>query len=914
VILPPPAILPHPVTQKIRRVGHLYDLAEINTSDVDRVVLKFRGPTDFEIDIQVPNAGTDLVKLVRQLFQEISFGFPPQACPKIVVTPTERGIEELPIGDPGVACGLLRSYKGWCDYFRQPENKMFCKFVEAAFESDTRELVLNQCPGIENRAALSLLPVAGALRYNVYFEKVSLRDVPRKDWGSAIANVMATNSILQVVDLRNVGAVEKDFVRLGNNLAENSLAAMTSLDASENDVGQKGAQALAEGFSKLSVNLSALFMQHCKLNSSGVGFIVQSLIGTGHALIDVNFSKNTVGPTGSSQLASYFSQPACVQALQNVYLSSCKLDVAVTMRALKTGEAGNTLVELDVSDNSMNTAAVAAMASLVDSCNNLKMLSVARCGLNGPMVSKVGTAIGGNSLLDDVTLDFSGNELQKRAAEDVAAIIDSVGNIGALFLVDCKISKDGLSTIFEALQQNTTLRVFDVSLNASAGSTAKMYRAMDKLAGALKVHPKLTYLGLAGDDGKKVIGREIEPVFTSLNENSVLEEIDVSGNKCGESAIITLFDVLRTNATLRSMTWDKNGTHLLAWQSLLNALQEGDNKTLCVCPPPRHDLDKGSSAAKDKVGFRKEAKTIVDGFREIVKANASSVGDSSQISAKKVSLGQRTLLNRTYTVTEFKPPPNVRQSIARGKEEGLIPTQENSSFNAKSAQDKENGDALEFSGDGFSSGDDREGEAFQEAQREKEEDFDDGNGGGDGGGHERTGDDASIAANANFTAKPRKAHGSIMAKTLLGDAPPPMMVPDLAGLIGKTPESTDSVNSDFSEETISKLAPAPPPPPGEDSDDPEPAGDSDVENWGEAPPPPAFPSARDHNDDVIADDDDHLELPSSFPNTPGHRGSFHSGIDPNTEYDDSKYDDDDGWGEEEEGEDDGSAPPPPPPF
>ncbi len=68
-------------------MGHFFDLVAINSNDVDKVILKFK---EFDIDIQEPGAGTELIHIIRLAFQAISCSFAEYAMPKITLVPAER--------------------------------------------------------------------------------------------------------------------------------------------------------------------------------------------------------------------------------------------------------------------------------------------------------------------------------------------------------------------------------------------------------------------------------------------------------------------------------------------------------------------------------------------------------------------------------------------------------------------------------------------------------------------------------------------------------------------------------------------------------------------------------------------------------------------------------------------------------
>jgi hypothetical protein len=134
--------------KQVQRQGHYFDLVQIQSSDVDKVVFKFK---EFEIDIQEANAGTELIGAVRRALQMISYHFADYALPTINYMPSERQVPDLPAIDPGPADGLTATYLAFCDYYDQPPCQEIISYTKDLVANNSRDWVMDKLPGIERK-------------------------------------------------------------------------------------------------------------------------------------------------------------------------------------------------------------------------------------------------------------------------------------------------------------------------------------------------------------------------------------------------------------------------------------------------------------------------------------------------------------------------------------------------------------------------------------------------------------------------------------------------------------------------------------------------------------------------------------------------------------------------------------------
>eukprot|EP00027_Filamoeba_sp_ATCC50430_P005257 CAMPEP_0168554154 /NCGR_PEP_ID=MMETSP0413-20121227/7628_1 /TAXON_ID=136452 /ORGANISM="Filamoeba nolandi, Strain NC-AS-23-1" /LENGTH=804 /DNA_ID=CAMNT_0008584875 /DNA_START=114 /DNA_END=2528 /DNA_ORIENTATION=- len=651
--------------KQVQRQGHFFDLVQIQSSDVDKVVFKFK---EFEIDIQEQNAGTELITTVRKAIQLISYHFADYALPTINFMPPERQVPELPAIDPGPADGLIATYLAFCDYYSQTPCPEVMSYTKDLVTNGSRDFALDKLPGIERKEnPIDFLPLRAALRHNTYFTSFTFKNINRRDIADGIHDTMLHNVTISKLQLSAVHVGDSAVVNLGTALKKNQHHALTDLDLSGNkDIKERGFGELGEALHAMTHTLSRLNLAACGMSQKSTSFITQALTfgkEVSKGLIEFDMSFNNFGPVGSSQLANWLVQQESAQYLKYLLLADTKLDVTPVMKAIKNGGLCN-LVELDISHNKIDLNSAVAVGAVVESNPKLSILNLSHCSLVSQPLEAIFGSIARAEGISKLTVNISGNELGPIGAGTVATSIRASRNIYYLIAKNCAFKKEGLTKIVEQLADNSVLRAIDLGGNFREGTSAKMVKLLEKLAQTLMKHPTLEHLGISGDGNKCAIGKSIQPIIDCLSHNPNLIELDISGNKLGDQLAISISDALRQNNRLKSLSWDNNNISIGGWLALANAL--GTNKTLVDCPQPQQDIERALKEAKNKEHLAARIREAMDKIKNAQKENSGGQVYTSEYA--QLSVG------RTYHLEDSEYNNDMPYGSDNAGNRGSMPT------------------------------------------------------------------------------------------------------------------------------------------------------------------------------------------------------------------------------------------------
>ena len=87
-------------------------------------------------------------------------------------------------------------------------------YITILTDTETRELCLDECPGIDQQDGFDLLPIAHALKRNTYFHSLIIKNVPRKEAVQKFSITIQKNTVLQSIKFSGLES-EEGFVELG---------------------------------------------------------------------------------------------------------------------------------------------------------------------------------------------------------------------------------------------------------------------------------------------------------------------------------------------------------------------------------------------------------------------------------------------------------------------------------------------------------------------------------------------------------------------------------------------------------------------------------------------------------------------------------------------------------------------------
>jgi len=201
---------------------------------------------------------------------------------------------------------------------------------------------------------------------------------------------------------------------------------VTSLNASENAIGDHGAERVALALAGNRA-LVALHLSDNGIRDAGAELIAEALEGN-CTLTALHLSRNSIGPHGAAKLAAVLASGA--------------------------------LAELDLSDNRLGDAGAVALAGALEPTARLE------------------------------TLDLRVNSVGDEGAESLALVLARNAALTALHLRDNCIGDAGAERIAEALQDNTHLTTLDLSYNhrLSRKGAQRMIAALEASFSLMTLH------------------------------------------------------------------------------------------------------------------------------------------------------------------------------------------------------------------------------------------------------------------------------------------------------------------------------------------------------------------------------------------------------------------------------------------
>eukprot|EP01133_Synstelium_polycarpum_P018077 gene18077-21601_t len=598
--------------KQVQRQGHLYDLVEIKSDDIDRVVLKF---TTFTIDITGHTTGIVIPKILINAFHRISYTFSMEASPSLIIIPVERIPPEIDHLEPGFAHGFVEVYKAQCNYYGAAENIDLIQFIEEIVTQGNRVFCLDDFAGIDKNTehSVNLVPVMAALRHNTFFDTFVCHNKSRKDVVALLADVFHHNQTITSVNLAGIEA-EEGWVALGDALRDNTAHQLRYLDVSDNKVGDRGITAIVLAIKALARPFHALSARNVDLQSKAAAVAFRALQANYNAsgfIETLDLSHNNIGAMGSDPMQDWLvlmntANPSPIKPLTHINLAATSIDTSRICNAIRAACLG-ALSLLDLSNNRLTNEGVHSICTLIAKGEHLETLRLRDTSLLGEHVALIlGAATNGSAPIVARTIDLSNNALGKAGALVFAQALRDCTNIDSLKLANCNFRKRGMTSIISALEENRSLKAIDLSNNIKSGS--KALAVVDHLARTLQRHVSIERLVLAGKDNRSFfLGRELSPLVKSINEECHLLELDISGNSMGDDLCRELFESIKKNTYLRTLHIDNNSIGLPGFAAMRRCFST--NRTLVEMPVPTRDIarllsatTKDRKATNDKIG------------------------------------------------------------------------------------------------------------------------------------------------------------------------------------------------------------------------------------------------------------------------------------------------------------------------
>jgi len=338
-------------------------------------------------------------------------------------------------------------------------------------------------------------------------------------------------------------------------------------------------------------------------------------------------SQFKLGSEGSVALASWLSVP---NALARLILSDTQANTSVIAEALCKGSAAS-LQELDLSHNKFGKGVtVTDLTALFSTCTRLRRVSLAFTLPSTEQLRDIIRALSGNSELEQLDLDLSGNALGVVGANLLALELKQFVSLAVLHVADNAFKDKGLAILCDALSENDRLAKLDLSDNFDFVAFRKSKLASSLFAEALgnlvaSDKCRITHLKLRSTQKATQMKGELSPILVDLGENGSVCELDLTGQSLEYQGFVGLTKMLQLNRSVRTLFIDDNGIDFQCLRSLLQALSR--NKTLQLLPLPVNDF--AALLSKADLASRREFQTIWSAIERILLENSISGSSSS---------------------------------------------------------------------------------------------------------------------------------------------------------------------------------------------------------------------------------------------------------------------------------------------
>ncbi|CAM4584282.1 unnamed protein product [Leuciscus chuanchicus] len=370
---------------------------------------------------------------------------------------------------------------------------------------------------------------------------------------------------------------------------------LKELDLSENKLGNSGVKEISTLLGTPQCTLQILRLSDCSITEEGYKALASALRSNPSHLIELDLRGNDPGQSGVKELDDLLQDERCT--LKTIrFLKSAAAQEAYECLTKVLGKSPLILTELDLSEDKLGDLDGEKLSALLmDSHSKVEKIKLNNCDLTEKSCSVLATVLSSKTILKELNLNNS-RLLDSGVKEICEGLKNPVCELKILKLSDCSITEEGYKALASALRSNPshlieldlrgndpgqsgvkklddllqdqncqlkTLRILSPAaeeactyLTKLVGKNPLLQRELNlsghkledtrvnQIASLLQdKHCKLNTLMLRGCD---MTHEGCSAVTSALNSNpSHLRELDLSGNKLGDSGVRNLSDLLK---------------------------------------------------------------------------------------------------------------------------------------------------------------------------------------------------------------------------------------------------------------------------------------------------------------------------------------------------------------------------------
>ncbi|XP_007442697.1 ribonuclease inhibitor-like isoform X1 [Python bivittatus] len=340
--------------------------------------------------------------------------------------------------------------------------------------------------------------------------------------------------------------------------------ALTELNLSNNELGDSGVDVLCKGLLNPNCNLQKLWLRNCNLTKACCENL-RSVLKSKSSLTELHLGDNSLGTLGGKALCQGLMDPNCqLQSLQLQYCELTKENIEALSSVLLTKSS---LQTLNLSNNKLGDAAVKHLCqALLDGPCNLQSLQLESCDITHASCKDLSAVLSNKPSL----IEFCIGE-NRIGDAGIAILCQGVQNpnckIEKLWLWECNITAPGCKELAKVIGTKETLKEISLLGNALTDE------GMEFLCQGLKdPKTKLESLWLRDCDLTAACCKSIS---SALSVNSVLKELQMSGNCIGDEGVIDICEGVRSpNCKLESLWLGQSSLTAVCCEALAKVIVE----------------------------------------------------------------------------------------------------------------------------------------------------------------------------------------------------------------------------------------------------------------------------------------------------------------------------------------------------
>ncbi|PRP81158.1 hypothetical protein PROFUN_01992 [Planoprotostelium fungivorum] len=587
---------------KVAREGHYMDLVEVvsTASEPKNVTLVFKG---FSIQF-TSDVADDFIESIRNTYM-INFHCVPEANQiKFNVEPSSR-IRLVNPADDRPCGGFASMYKSMCAYYKIPVHTDLCWDMDNLKEHGkvldnstnwgtmgpafTMDLSKYMSASLEEPLRESdLPPILHTLQYNLYFSSLVMRDckLEKKEVISGLSEVFRCNRVLEGLTLSHVTSSKENMLVLMEGLS-NGRSFISHMDLSNTKIEERAALQLAKYLGNTTTRMQYIDLSATECGGRGLTAIFNALSENTRAsqsLYYLSISRNSIGLEGSNAMKTWLKTESSSSLSVLLMSGMTNLVYKTVVEGLILSKAP--LQRLDLSGSKVTKGDdVSGLSEYVRTSTLLEELDLSSTHVQISTITSILTSVNDNLNID---LNLRDNNLSTHGATEIANVAYRISNIHSLDLSDNDLGDDGVADLALGLRNNNSIKKLYLNRNFK-GKSKDRSRAVQTLIQLVTSDCTIEALHIsAKPHSHSSLKQDLVPFVQSLEKNTTLCELGISGHQMGNTGAIALAKVLQINTQLTSIIWDENDTGFTGLMSVKYGLKM--NKSIKYMPLPLIDI------------------------------------------------------------------------------------------------------------------------------------------------------------------------------------------------------------------------------------------------------------------------------------------------------------------------------------